>query len=154
MFCAARSGPRVLEQVASGPRRAGVHNERAIDAVAEVDTLISRLRGLGLGRGGAVAVALAPGVGLGIAVPGRAWTPCGTAPEVVLARLEAGLRPRWVWWSAATPEVLVRSGLRVATCWDVSAVHRMDLLADEGDDGGDPEDRRSTTLRNVARDVA
>ena len=49
-------------------------------------------------------------------------------PAVAIATVElveAELRPRWVWWNAATPAALVDHGLRVATCWDVATVHRL-----------------------------
>jgi DNA polymerase-1 len=40
--------------------------------------------------------------------------------------VEDELRPRWVWWSAAAVAgQLVAAGLRLATCWDVAAVHRL-----------------------------
>ena len=46
-------------------------------------------------------------------------------PTAVVARIEEDLRPRWVWWSQDTARLLVRDGVRVATCWDVAAVHRL-----------------------------
>ena len=39
--------------------------------------------------------------------------------------IESEIRPRWVVWSNSTALSLVRSGVRVATCWDVAAVHRL-----------------------------
>ena len=86
-----------------------------------------------------------------------------------VAEFDAAIRPRWVWWTSRTAEPLVRGGLRLSTCWDIAAVHRLqhggwhaeparawaavhglaletipelgqlDLLAPDGDDGGDPE---------------
>lgn len=47
------------------------------------------------------------------------------SPASVVADVERALRPRWVWWSIDTAAALVRSGLRVATCWDVAAVSRL-----------------------------
>jgi DNA polymerase-1 len=35
------------------------------------------------------------------------------------------LRPRWVVWSNETAVHLVGAGVRVATAWDVSAMHRL-----------------------------
>jgi DNA polymerase I len=35
------------------------------------------------------------------------------------------IRPRWVVWSQETTQELVGRGIRVATCWDVAAVHRL-----------------------------
>jgi DNA polymerase-1 len=42
-----------------------------------------------------------------------------------IAAVERTIRPRWVLWSADTAAALVRSGIRVATAWDVAAVHRL-----------------------------
>ena len=64
---------------------------------------------------------------------GLAWTggplECWTAVDVeaapIVAAIESALRPRWVWWSNDTAAKLVASGLRVAMCWDVAAVHRL-----------------------------
>jgi DNA polymerase-1 len=38
---------------------------------------------------------------------------------------DAELRPRWVTWSGATAGACVAGGVRLATCWDIAAVHRM-----------------------------
>jgi DNA polymerase-1 len=91
----------------------------ATDALAE-------LRAAGVGRGALVGLAIADGTGLALALAdGRTWS-YGTAdPAAVVDRLEHDLRPRWVWWSQDTPALLVRDGVRVATCWDVAAVHRL-----------------------------
>lgn len=48
-----------------------------------------------------------------------------TEPVSVVAEVERALRPRWVWWSIDTAAALVRSDVRVATCWDVAAVSRL-----------------------------
>src|SRR6188472_2068735 len=91
----------------------------ATDALAE-------LRAAGADRGALVGLAIADGTGLALALAdGRTWS-YGTAdPAAVVDRLEHDLRPRWVWWSQDTPALLVRDGVRVATCWDVAAVHRL-----------------------------
>ncbi len=47
----------------------------------------------------------------------------GSAAEVAAA--EEALRPRWAVWSQATARELIRGGARLATCWDVAAVHRL-----------------------------
>jgi DNA polymerase-1 len=93
------------------------------------------------------------------------------ATPAELAAIEREDQPRWIWWSAqATAVPLVRAGVRLARCWDISAVHRLqhggwqadpgrvwaalhglttetmpelgqlNLLSPDGDDGGDPED--------------
>jgi DNA polymerase-1 len=38
---------------------------------------------------------------------------------------DEAIRPRWVTWSQETARRLVAGGVRVSTCWDVAAVHRM-----------------------------
>ena len=110
------------------------------------------LRRHGVGRGDLVGLALAPGVGLGLALPGQGAedgedgdgegrnrggeagaAPAGPVlplaaedPVAVVGVLDAEVRPRWVMWSAAeTAGALVAGGVRVATGWDVAAIHRV-----------------------------
>lgn len=128
------------------------------------------LRAAGVGRGAMLGLSLVPGRGLGLAFGEREWALPSEDPVSVVAAVESELRPRWVWWSAQTPTELIRAGLRVATCWDLVAVHRLifggwrvdpaliwarlrelaaesvpgmgqlDLLGSDGDDGTDPEE--------------
>jgi len=135
------------------------------------DGLLAELRQRGQARGGLLALSVAPGRGLGIAEPGDGrWALADAEPAAVVARIEQEFRPRWVWWSQQTPIALTRAGVRVATCWDLVAVHRLlfggwssdpaliwatlhdldpasapgtgqlDLFGDAGDEGTDPED--------------
>lgn len=69
------------------------------------------LVGLCVGADGAVMVAADAGE----------WS--GSAAEV--ARGDEKIRPRWVVWSQETARQLVRREVRVATCWDIAAVHRL-----------------------------
>jgi DNA polymerase-1 len=111
--------------------------------------VIEELRAAGLARGDLVALAIAPATGLGISwrsapadgAPGdragdtaaagiaAAERHLGDEPALALVAIvraiEDELRPRWVWWSRETTDVLLASGLRVATCWDIAAVHRL-----------------------------
>ena len=48
---------------------------------------------------------------------------CGSVADVAVA--DEQVRPRWVVWSQETSRELVRRGVRVATCWDVAAAHRL-----------------------------
>ena len=57
-----------------------------------------------------------------MAAAGRRWA-AGGADAVQL--IDAELRPRWVVWSGETAAALAASGVRLATCWDISAVHRL-----------------------------
>ncbi|HWN36680.1 MAG TPA: hypothetical protein VNP03_28265, partial [Pseudonocardia sp.] len=86
-----------------------------------VPALLASLRSAGVGRGDPVAVALVPGRGLGLAAAGAAWTLLDPEPARVVAAVEEGLRPRWVWWSQDTPAVLAAARVRLATCWDLAA---------------------------------
>lgn len=80
---------------------------------------------LELARGGLLALVLAPAGGAAVASgSASAWI---EAPDVdrALASIEQQHRPRWVWWSSATPARLITGGVRPATCWDLAAVHRL-----------------------------
>jgi len=57
----------------------------------------------------------------GPAAAGQGWV---TSPAEV-ARADELLRPRWVTWSGETAARLAGDGVRLATCWDVTAVHRL-----------------------------
>lgn len=67
--------------------------------------------------------------GLTVGADGNAVVAAGggeqeaSAADVALADRE--IRPRWVVWSQETARELVRHGVRLATCWDVAAVHRL-----------------------------
>ena len=104
----------------------------AVLDVAGAAEVLASLTDAGVRRGEPLGLAVCPTQGLGLAARDRCWMVSGRPAEVV-AEVEAALRPRWVWWSArsAAPG-LVGEGVRVATCWDVAAVHR--LLAGGSDD--------------------
>ncbi|HJQ03652.1 MAG TPA: DNA polymerase [Jatrophihabitans sp.] len=133
--------------------------------------LLDRLRAGGFSRGDFLALCLADSWSgpAGCAWAGGSWTTPSADIEEFVA-VESELRPRWVWWDSATPRQLAGAGLRVATCWDLAAVHRLlfgrwqaepatiwaalhdlpadsapttgqlDLLGPGGDEGTDPED--------------
>jgi DNA polymerase-1 len=79
-------------------------------------------------RGDLVALVISPTLGLGLATADRAWP---VAPEAGpglaagVGRADEALRPRWVLWSGQTAARLVADGVRLATCWDISAAHRL-----------------------------
>jgi DNA polymerase-1 len=59
-----------------------------------------------------------------------AISPGGGQPGTITTIADAGayenqVRPRWATWSQETAQRLIAGGTRVATCWDVAAVHRM-----------------------------
>jgi DNA polymerase-1 len=94
--------------------------------VTDVDA-VEKLSEAGVRRGDLVALAYAPGVGLGMATASGAtsWSYGSEDALVVVGLVEDLLRPRWVWWSNETAVPLISAGVRVATCWDIAAVHRL-----------------------------
>jgi DNA polymerase-1 len=91
--------------------------------------ILDALSAAGVVRGDRVALVINPGVGLGVAAAGAVWSLRDLAAEgsplKIVAAVEAALRPRWVMWSNATALTLARTGVRVATAWDLAAVHRL-----------------------------
>ena len=81
----------------------------------------------GVVPGQLVALVVTPTLGLGLAVEDRSYAFAGSIAQAigVVGRLEQTVRPRWVVWSGATSVGLVQHGLRIATCWDLAAVHRL-----------------------------
>jgi DNA polymerase-1 len=100
----------------------------------------------GVQPGDLVGLAVAPGVGIGVAATARpattgdhheqpapatasrAYDMSGLATDDlagVIERVSERFRPRWVVWSNATASVLADAGVRLATCWDLAAVHRL-----------------------------
>jgi len=102
--------------------------------------LVTSLRQAGVARGNLVGLVVSPGSGLGVATAERAGlaasgagpTASGTGPTASGAGLAAEvgradevLRPRWAVWSGQTAAHLVAGGVRLATCWDITAAHRL-----------------------------
>jgi DNA polymerase family A len=56
---------------------------------------------------------------------GLSWSFADGDASVVVGLVEEALRPRWVWWSNQTAAPFISAGVRIATCWDISAVHRL-----------------------------
>lgn len=87
--------------------------------------IVDQLRAAGFRRGELLAVDVAIGVGVGLAHSGGRLHEACADPVEVLRDVEDQFRPRWVWWSIDTPRALTEAGLRVGTCWDLGAVHRL-----------------------------
>jgi len=85
--------------------------------------LVTQLRQAGAGRGDLVGLAVAPDGTVAVAVGGQPAGWVGAAGELGVADDE--VRPRWVTWSQEDAQRLVARGVRLATCWDVAAVHRL-----------------------------
>ena len=72
-------------------------------------------------RGELVGLSVAADGSASVAVDGSQWA--GTVADVGAA--DEQLRPRWVVWSQETAGLLAGQGIRLATCWDVAAAHRL-----------------------------
>ncbi len=89
------------------------------------DEVVGLLRDGDVTRASLLAVVVSPGRGLGLAADGGEWGLKTSEPTAIVRAIEEAVRPRWVMWSQQTAGQLVTDGLRVATCWDVAAVHRL-----------------------------
>ncbi|HEY4378671.1 MAG TPA: DNA polymerase [Acidimicrobiales bacterium] len=88
--------------------------------------VIERLAAIGAAPGGLLALVVAPGVGAAMAGPSGVYSCPGGDQSIDEVRLvEAALGPRWAMWSGDTATALTSAGLRVATSWDIAAVHRI-----------------------------
>jgi DNA polymerase I len=93
----------------------------SVDAVGLVEALYRS----GTGRGDPVALAVDPTVGLGVATAAGSWSSAGADGCRAVEIAEEALHPRWVLWSNESAVDLGQAGVRVATAWDVAAVHRL-----------------------------
>ncbi len=89
--------------------------------------LVTSLRQAGVTRGDLVGLVISPALGWGVATADRAWPVVADAVSLAaqVGRADEALRPRWALWSSQTAAQLVRAGVRLATCWDVAAAHRL-----------------------------
>jgi DNA polymerase I len=95
--------------------------------VADAD-LVTALRRAGVSRGDLVALVISPTAGYGLAAGDSSWAVAGPLAgdaAAAIAQADAELRPRWVLWSGQAAGQLVAAGVRLATCWDITAVHRL-----------------------------
>ena len=116
--------------------------------------IVDELREAGIGPGDLLALTVSDGVGVGLAllpdrqpqpapaeqrpatapdaeqapplaVGGRSWAVATDDPAAIVGDIEEQLAPRWVVWSGETASPLLRTGVRLASCWDIAAVHRV-----------------------------
>jgi DNA polymerase I len=88
--------------------------------------LIASLRQAGVARGDLVGLVVSPEHGIGLAVPdGGRWMPPAAEAVTAIRQADEAVRPRWVLWSGQTAAYLTGCGVRLATCWDVTAAHRL-----------------------------
>jgi DNA polymerase-1 len=83
--------------------------------------LVAALEAGRVGAGDLVGLTVAADGGVVAAVDGGEWK--ASVADVAVA--DEKVRPRWAVWSQETARELVGRGVRVATCWDVAAVHRL-----------------------------
>ena len=83
--------------------------------------LVTALRQAGVRRGDLAGLAAAPDGTVAVAFADAAWA----GPAAAVTAADEALRPRWVTWTPETAQQLVPMGVRLATCWDVAAVHRL-----------------------------
>jgi DNA polymerase-1 len=81
---------------------------------------VDEVQAVGIGRGSLVSVAVAD-AGVALAAPGTTWF----VDAATVAGIEQALRPRWVMWSNESALALARHDVRLATSWDLVAVHRL-----------------------------
>ncbi len=98
-----------------------------LSAIPDPATAAAVVVALGASRGSAVGLAVAADGTTGLSVDGSlVTTPSGLGPACVAA-IDVEVRPRWIVWSPDTAAALVAHGVRIATCWDVAAVHRLQV---------------------------
>ncbi len=90
-------------------------------------TIVEPLREAGVRRGSLLALTAAPGVGFAIAGDGVAETHPGddAATASSLRAIDEALMPRWVVWNEGETATLVDLGVRLRSCWNLAAVHRL-----------------------------
>jgi DNA polymerase I len=86
-----------------------------------VSDLVAALEVAGVGAGELVGLTVAADGGVVVAAGGGEWGV--SVADVGLT--DEKIRPRWVVWSQETAQLLVGRGVRLATCWDVAAAHRL-----------------------------
>ncbi len=111
------------------PATRAARRDRAVRGrVGSVD-LVTSLRQAGAARGGLVGLVVSPALGLGVATAERAWPVAGaglTALAADVGRADEVMRPRWAVWSGQTAaHLMAAGGVRLATCWDIAAAHRL-----------------------------
>src|SRR5271169_4025026 len=108
-----------MNRATRGRFRRGPWQGRSVD-------LVTSLRQAGTARGDLVGLVVAPTLGLGVATASGSWpVPLGAGLTAEVGRADEALRPRWAIWPGQTVAHLVAGGVRLATCWDIAAAHRL-----------------------------
>ena len=83
--------------------------------------LVAALNLAGVGQGDLVGLMASADGAVAATEGGAEWA--GQAADVAVA--DEMVRPRWAVWSQETARTLAGQGIRLATCWDVAAAHRL-----------------------------
>jgi DNA polymerase-1 len=86
-----------------------------------VSDLVTVLVEAGVRQGDLVGLAVGSGGAVRVAAGGGEWE--ASVADVGVA--DEKIRPRWAVWSQQDAQGLVAAGVRLATCWDIAAVHRL-----------------------------
>jgi DNA polymerase I len=77
------------------------------------------------GPGESIALAVHPPVGAALVGATGDLVIGSDAALETIARIEAEVAPRWIWWTNDTARTLVTAGQRPARCWDLESVDRL-----------------------------
>jgi DNA polymerase I len=86
-----------------------------------VGDLVTVLAEGGVRQGDLVGLVVGTGGAVSVAADGVEWE----ASVADVGAADDKIRPRWAVWSQQDARELVAGGVRLATCWDVAAVHRL-----------------------------
>ncbi len=88
--------------------------------------LAAQLSRAGVARGDLAGLVISPGGALGVATADSGWhVRPGAGAIAAVGQADEELRPRWVVWSGQTAARLAAEDVRLATCWDITAAHRL-----------------------------
>ena len=88
--------------------------------------LAARLSRAAVTRGDLVGLVISPAAALGVATADSTWhVRPGADAIAAIGPADEELRPRWAVWSGQTAGRLAADGVRLATCWDIAAAHRL-----------------------------
>ncbi len=87
--------------------------------------LVAAVTEAGVSRGDLLALTLGSARTLGLATSTTSIAAEFDDVAEAIRLIDERIRPRWLWWSNDTARALDASGVRVSTCMDLAAVHRL-----------------------------
>lgn len=93
--------------------------------IRDPEQAIDALRAIGATAGSLVGLAVGSDNTAGFAISDNMFVIEGADVASLIGKVDAELRPRWVVWSNHTAATLIAHSTRLATCWDLAAVHRL-----------------------------